>query len=309
MHSPSTSIPFTSIPSTSIPPPTTPTTELPPKQHPPLPFDTHVNSEPALSHSKENIPPENENIPLEQKVSVLYVKRKRNEPANPASLYVEFSAKRQKTVTEFKFVTCTPSESAKLTREELYKHFKRDDRIPEIKERCRRDAAEARKTSKYSLLSSLRTEEGAVLSATTHVEDQEEDDIMCNAERMGRMSLGDACAPFVSDGAHEYVYDVYLCEETCEGSADAIHKCEPELEFEPTVQERFINEYDEDSNDENYFGNDYPDEEESGNSGSENEVVRNLRCSNDFFDLNDLGIERSDYLDRYLVSDTDSDDS
>ncbi|XP_063676038.1 probable RNA polymerase II nuclear localization protein SLC7A6OS [Bolinopsis microptera] len=246
-------------------------------------------------------------------LSVLYVKRKRDEPSNP-SLFVQFDTKRQKVFNEFKFVTSTPTEPKRLDRDELHKKYKHENTVSDIKEKCRRDQNTARKNNKYNLISSLRTDDGALFSA--EVQDPNEDDIICNAEKMlsEKLSLNEAPPSFVSNGTEEWVYDVYLCENVCQGDIDAIHSEQlEELDFEPAEKQKFINEYDEDSNDENFYGNDYPDEEASSSGDSEKDsddserVVSKMRCSNEFFDSEYHGVNKSHYLDKYLCSDTDSD--
>ena len=244
-------------------------------------------------------------------LSVLYVKRKRDEPSNP-SLFVQFDTKRQKVFNEFKFVTSTPTEPKKLDRDELHKKYKHENTVSDIKEKCRRDQNTARKNNKYNLISSLRTDDGALFSA--EVQDPNEDDIICNAEKMlsEKLSLNEAPPSFVSNGTEEWIYDVYLCENVCQGDIDAIHSEQlEELDFEPAEKQKFINEYDEDSNDENFYGNDYPDEESSSSGDSDSDdserVVSKMRCSNEFFDSEYHGVNKSHYLDKYLCSDTDSD--
>ena len=246
-------------------------------------------------------------------LSVLYVKRKRDEPSNP-SLFVQFDAKRQKVFNEFKFVASTLTEPKKVDRDELYKKYKHENTVTDIKEKCRRDQSAARKNNKYSLISSLRTDDGALFSA--EVNNQNEDDILCNAEKMlsEKLSLNEAPPSFVSNGSEEWVYDVYLCENTCQGSIDAIHseQFDSEFNFEPVEKQRYMNEYDEDSNDENYYANDYPDEESSSSesdrdSDDSERVVGKMRCSNEYFDSEYFGVNRTHYLDKYLCSDTDSD--
>jgi hypothetical protein len=259
--------------------------------------------------SSEGDQPKETKAPL----SVLYVKRKRAEPSNP-SLFVQLDAKRQKVFNEFKFVTSTNTEPQKLDRDDLYKKYKHGNTVSDIKEKCRKDQLSARKNNKYNLISSLRTDSGALFSA--EVQEQNEEDILCNAERMlsEKLSLNEAPPSFVSNGAEEWVYDVYLCENSCHGNIDAIHseELDREFDFEPVEKQRYLNEYDEDSNDENFYANDYPDEESSSdNSGRDSDdsdgVVGKMRCSNEFFDSEYFGVNRSHYLDKYLCSDTDSD--
>ena len=245
-------------------------------------------------------------------LSVLYVKRKRDEPSNP-SLFVQFNAKRQKFFNEFKFVTSTQTEPKKLDRDELYKKYKHENTVSDIKEKCRRDQNAARKNNKYSLISSLRTDDGALFSAEV---DENDEDILCNAEKMlsEKLSLNEAPPSFVSYGTEEWIYDVYLCEKACHGDVDAIHseQLDSEFDFEPVEKQKYISEYDEDSNDENYYANDYPDEESSVSESEEesddsDRVVGKTRCSNEYFDSEYFGVNRSHYLDKYLCSDTDSD--
>lgn len=261
--------------------------------------------------------------PLNDSVSLLYVKRKRTDSPSSSSLYVQLSAKRQKkVVSEFVLVTSTPcNEPAKLDREELLRRYKHDNTLSDIRSRCRREAEQARRNRKFNVISAARAGNGAVFSAALADDNDDDDDIMCNTEKMlsQKLSLNDTPQqPFVSNGSEEWVYDVYLCEGSCDGDISSI-RCDVTEDFEPVDRERYVNEYDEDSNDENYWANDYPDEGESGASqsgasqsgasqsgDSDTGVVRNKRCSNQFFD-DELALNRSDYLDRYLVSDTDSD--
>ena len=59
-------------------------------------------------------PPNNEAAPPNPaSLSLLYVKRKRNEQPNP-SLFVEFGAKRQKVLNEFKFVQSSETVPGRL---------------------------------------------------------------------------------------------------------------------------------------------------------------------------------------------------
>ena len=261
-----------------------------------LPVSTSLEATESVSLSPETT--------ASGSVSLLYVKRKRTEPSNP-SLFVQFSAKRQKVFNEFKFVTSTQSEPKKLDRDELLKKYKHQNTVSDVKDRCRREADLVRKNRKYNLISAARGDEGPLFSAAIQ---QDEDDIVCNTEKMlsQKLTLNESL-PFVSNGAEEWVYDVYLCETSCEGDINSIRSEQlPGEDFEPVKKEKYINEYDDDSNDENYYANEYPDEESSSNSSdSSNELLSAKRYSNDYFD--ELGLNRTDYLDKYLMSDTDSD--
>lgn len=249
--------------------------------------------------------------PASDSLSLLYIKRKRSEQPSNSSLFVQLSAKRQKVFNEFKFVTSTRDEPVKLDREELFRKYKHDNSVSDIKDKCRREADIARRNRKYNVISAARAANGAVFSAAL-ADSEDGDDIVCNTEKMLSQKLTlDDCQPFVSNGSEEWVYDVYLCENSCDGKINSIHCDVEDTDFEPVVRERYINEYDEDSNDENYWANDYPDEESASSgdgddSDDSDKVVKNKRYSNEYFN-DELGLNRSDYLDKYLVSDTDSD--
>jgi len=73
-----------------------------------------------------------------------------------------------------------------------------------------------------------------------------------------------------------------------------------------------VHEYDSDSNDENHYANDYPDEEGSSDSAADSEdsdLLTNMRCSNDYFVGDGEGEVGgfSTVYDKYVLSDTDSD--
>jgi len=225
----------------------------------------------------------------EQKpVSVLYVKRKRSDAPNQ-SLIVSFNAKKQKIFNEFTFVESTKAEPTHI--EDVLKKHKSKPQVSAatIKDKVRDQKAKSARSSRYNIISSTRNDSGIVYTAS---EVEGDDEIVCNAEKMfsEKLTLSETGSkPFISNGEEEWVYDVYLSNDICAGTIDSIY---PELELADHVVEEEEGE-DSDSNDENYWGNDYPDENSSDSDNSEgfyynmnvsNTQYRQRKVSDDYYD-------------------------
>eukprot|EP00116_Pleurobrachia_bachei_P003918 sb/3464180/ len=270
-------------------------------------------AEPAALTTQQ--PPQQTTPSTEPNVSLLYVKRKRSAPAPTASLYVEVEAKRQRVFNEFKLVTSTSSEPRKLDRSELYRRYKHEETsISDIRGRCRTEGDERRRAAKYNIISTHRGEQGDVLAAE---EEGSEHDDLCQRLINNKLShdvTHDVTMPhpytFLDGGEEEWIYDVYLCEGAMRGQGIGISDNNWELDDDhEVVRERYVGDYDEDSNDENHWANEYPDEGddsdsdyngEFGGGDSDDQLLQNLRCSNDYYDSSDI-MWKSD---KYLRSDT-----
>eukprot|EP00116_Pleurobrachia_bachei_P003997 sb/3464259/ len=273
----------------------------------PTDLTTQHAAEPTTQH-----PPQETST--EPNVSLLYVKRKRSAPAPTASLYVEVEAKRQRVFNEFKLVTSTSSEPRKLDRSELYRRYKHEETsISDIRGRCRTEGDERRRAAKYNIISTHRGEQGDVLAAEE--EEGSEHDDLCQRLINNKLThdvTDNMPHPytFLEGGEEDWVYDVYLCEGAMRGQGIGISDNNWELDDDhEVVRERYVGDYDEDSNDENHWANEYPDEGDDsdsdynggfGGEDSDSELLQNRRCSNDYYDGSDI-MWKSD---KYLRSDT-----
>ena len=247
------------------------------------------------------------NLTEQKPVSVLYVKRKRSDAPNQ-SLIVSFNAKKQKIFNEFTFVESTNSATTQPIEDVVKKHKSKPQvSAATIKDKIRDQKTKSAKSSRYNIISSTRHDSGVVYTAS---EVEGDDEIVCNAEKMlsEKLTLSDTSTkPFVSNGEEEWVYDVYLSNDICAGTIDSIY---PELELIDHVADE--DDDDSDSNDENYWANDYPDEKSSGsdsdnsegfyyNMNVSNNEYRQRKVSDDYYDT-----KKTEDFNFGVVSDTSS---
>ena len=263
--------------------------------------------------------------------SVLCVKRKRTEPPNN-SLYV--TSKRQKVFNEFTLIQSSstkPYNFEDIVRTHTQKKDFRErhkesncGKLDDIKSRQRKNLSISQKEQRYNAISISRNINGSNVISVTRDGDVKEpekndDDIVCNAQKMLSTKLSisaGAAKPFISDGAAEWVYDIYLPSNATDYTSfieneDVLVSSTLVHEDSDTEHVSYAgyNEYDDDSNDENYYANDYPDELSSTSSDSKNGegddlLFYNERASNDYFFREN---HMQSVYDKFLVSDTDSD--